>query len=855
MPAVLKLCVIRLRVSQKESAVKISLNWIKSLNNAYQCAADPMPDGINALVEKIGAQLGAVEEVSDLGKKYKGIVVAKVVRCQKHPNADKLSVCLINDGRRVKNVKRDKNGLVQVVHGANNVEAGQLVAWLPPGVTVPSTHDREPLILESRNLRGVISHGMVGSAKELALGDDHEGILVIDQLAKPGQPFVEVYGLDDYIIDIENKMFTHRPDCFGFLGIARELAGIQGMVFRSPKWYLDDKTASTHKTDSQLLKVKKKAGRLVPRFMMQIVKNVKVGPSPIWIQAKLGSVDVRPINNIVDSTNATMLETAQPLHAYDYDKVKALSGAGRAQIVVRQAKKGESLKVLGGKVVKLSGEEIVIATDKVVIGLAGVIGGADTEVDHGTKNIILECGTFDMNVTRKTAMTHGLFTDAATRFTKNQSPHQNDKVLAYAIRQLTDVAGGSEAMTIYDLKPELPKLAEVRLTAEFVNQRLGLKLSPAQIKKLLDNVEFTVKVQANQLNVKAPFWRTDIAIAEDIVEEVGRLYGYDQLPLTLPKRDLSAAPINRMLNFKHRLSEIMRQTGANEVKTYSFVHGSLLKKAGQDPKNSYHIRNALSPQLQYYRQTLGLNLIEKVHPNIKAAYDNFALFEIGKCYFKGELDKDSLPEELERIALVVASKHRDGSAYFEAKKLCNYLLNELGIDSFEYEPVTAGYKPTRATYYEPSRSAHLRIAGRMAGWVGEFKPQVATEFKLPQFCAGFDLHIEEMLLNASANFYQPLNRFPALEQDFCLRAEAKYNYAQLEAFMRQRLNVATGKHGISYTISAIDIFRKPNDKEHNQTTWRINFWHPERTLTTDEINTLLDIIAKAAKTKLKAVRI
>ncbi len=193
-----------------------------------------MPDGIDTLVEKIGAQLGAVEEVIDLGKKYQGIVVAKVVKCEKHPNADKLSVCLIDDGKTVKNVKRNKDRLVEVVCGAPNVAAGQLVAWIPPGVTVPSTEDKESFVLEAREIRGVVSNGMIASAKELALGDDHSGIVVIDEPAKPGQPFAEVYGLNDYIIDIENKMFTHRPDLFGMLGIARELAGI-GIVDQGEK--------------------------------------------------------------------------------------------------------------------------------------------------------------------------------------------------------------------------------------------------------------------------------------------------------------------------------------------------------------------------------------------------------------------------------------------------------------------------------------------------------------------------------------------------------------------------------------------------------------------------------------------
>src|SRR3989344_2724669 len=255
--------------------MKVSVNWIRDINDKYQCSADPMPKGINALVEKIGAQLGAIDEVIDLGKKYQGIVVAKVIKCQKHPNADKLSVCLIDDGKAVKNAKRDKEGLVGVVCGAPNVAAGQLIAWIPPGITVPATADKEPFVLEAREIRGVISNGMIASQKELDLGDNHTGILVIEDAnskvqtpkIKPGMPFADVYELDDHIIDIENKMFTHRPDLFGMLGIGRELAGIQGHVFKSPPWYREDAQIpkSNARNDHKLL-IKNGLPKLVPRF-------------------------------------------------------------------------------------------------------------------------------------------------------------------------------------------------------------------------------------------------------------------------------------------------------------------------------------------------------------------------------------------------------------------------------------------------------------------------------------------------------------------------------------------------------------------------------------------------------------
>lgn len=827
--------------------MKVSVNWIKSIVETEQTSANLIPKDINSLVEKIGGQLGAVEEVIDVGKRYQGIVIAKVVKCDKHPNADKLSVCMIDIG---------KAKPIQVVCGAPNVAVGQLVAWIPPGVAVPSTFDKEPLVLEAREIRGVISNGMIASPKELGISDEHEGILVIDKDAKPGDDFAELYRMDDFIIDIENKMFTHRPDCFGMLGIARELAGIQRIVFRSPKWYLGDKTTGSHKTDDKLLSVKNEIPNLVSRFMMQIIKNVEVHQSSVHIQATLSRVGVRPINNVVDATNYFMLETAQPIHAYDYDKVKKLSTGSSAHIVVRTAKKGEKLTLLGGKKVRLDGEEVVIATNRQAIGLGGVMGGAETEVDENTKNIILEVGTFDMNVTRLTAMHHGLFTDAATRFTKNQSPWQNDRVLPRTIDEIIHEAGGMPARTIYDLKGQLPEPSAVKVNHDFINKRLGLNLSARKMAKLLENVEFSVRLSGDSLTVRAPFWRMDIEIPEDIVEEVGRLYGYDHLPLELPPRDLAPAELDPMLGFKSRLRDILSAAGANEVLTYSFVDESLLRVVSQDPKDTYHIRNALSPDLQYYRLSLTPSLLEKVHPNIKAGFDEFVLFEIGKSHMKSVLDTEKLPQELERLSVVVASKNgQAGAPYFAAKKFCDYLLRALRISGVSYEPLNPATERRTVPYYEVARAANIKLDGKVIGRIGEFKSSVAQAMKLPKFCAGFDLHTDELLKSASSIEYRPLNRFPSLAQDFNLRSSVELVYARLSDFLDAELDSAVREQGYGYAVEPIDIFQRPGDKTHKQTTWRITLWHPDRTLTTDETNELLDRIADKAFKKLKAERV
>jgi phenylalanyl-tRNA synthetase beta chain len=824
--------------------MKVSLSWIKKFASIDLSAEE--------LVEKIGAQLGAVEEVIDVGKKYEDLLVAKVVKCEKHPNADKLSFCLIDDGKANKTVKRDADGLIEVVCGAPNVKAGQQVVWIPPGAAVPNTYDKEPFVIEAREIRGKISNGMLASPKELALGDNHEGILVLED-GKPGDDFAKAAGLDDFVVDIENKMFTHRPDCFGMLGVAREIAGVQRRPFKSPDWYREDAALPADGRKNVLkLTVKNELADLVPRFCAVAIKDVKVQTSPAWLQARLSSVGVRPINNIVDITNFFMLETAQPLHAYDYDKVKT------GILGVRWGEKGEELKLLGGKTIKIDHQAIVITDGSQPIGLGGVMGGADTEVDETTKNIILECASFDMNTTRRTAMAYGLFTDAATRFTKNQSPRQNMAVLVKAVDDIQRIAGGRQASPVVDEKRLKEAVRPIETTEKFINSRLGLGLSAAAIKKILENVEFKVEAKSS-LKITVPFWRTDIEIPEDIVEEVGRLYGYDKLPQNLPGRTIRPADKNQLMEFKDKVRAALARFGANEALTYSFVHSNLLKKAGQDVTSAYKLSNALSPSLQYYRFDLIPSLLDKVHPNIKAGYDNFALFEIGKGHDKDHKDEAGLPQEFELLGLVYTASAKakpSGSAYYQAKEYLVQLAKELGVELL-FAPIEKLPNAPIAQPYEPQRAAMVSTAsGQYLGIIGELKESVRRQLKLSDHTAAFEIDIQALSRAVPAvKDYQPLPRFPQTYQDLCLKTSDELSYQQLTDFLIGELKKASNEHGYKFEVEPLDIYRAGDSKSSKQTTWRISLWHEERTLTTEETNKLMDRIADSAKNQLNAERI
>ena len=854
--------------------MKLSTGLLKFINQHYNSAGDPAPEGPDALMHRIGAQLAAVEEFTNFGKKFEEVIIVKVVSCEDHPNADRLHVCKVDDGGKAQNVDRDDQGLVQDVCGAPNVHADMLAAWLPPGSTVPNTVVADPFVLEAREIRGVVSNGMMASPKELALGDGHEGILEVNADypgVAPGVLFVDAYHLrDDFVIDMENKMFTHRPDCFGWLGLAREIEGIHRRPYKSPEWYRINPDFPSLETDELKLEVRNELPDLVPRFAAITLSNVKVGPSPVWLQVDLARAGLRSINNIVDYTNFYMLETGQPLHAYDYDKVKALSNGDQATIVVRYPNDGEKLTLLNGKEIEPRQEAIMIATDKQLIGVGGVMGGGETEVDNDTKNIILECANFDMYSIRRTSMAHGLFTDAVTRFNKGQSPLQNLAVLAKIVSEIREFASGKVASALVD-DNHVPQEAQERgslhapvsVDVKFINDRLGWNLSADEMAGLLANVEFKVHVNGSSLMVTAPFWRTDIEIPEDVVEEVGRLYGYDHLNLELPIRNLTPAAKDPLVKLKTDLRHKLSAAGANEVLTYTFVHGNLIDKVGQNRDIAYQLSNALSPDLQYYRLSLTPSLLDLVHPNIKAGQGQFALYEINKAYSQTEVDEDGLPRELTRLSLVFAADDKTaqanyaGSPYYQARY---YLAQLYGARFKDIELVSlasadmSGHEITiqMTKPYEPNRSAALVRGGKVVGVVGEYRPAVAKALKLPAFTAGFEVFVSS--LNSQQSPYQQLPKFPKVEQDICLKVPAGTSYAQVFDFVNQHLeqNRPDKTH---HSLSPVDIYQKEDDKDHKQITLRLKLASFDRTLTDVEVNKLLDDVATAAKTELGAERI
>lgn len=856
--------------------MKVSINLAQFYSNVDLASIDH-----DVLLERVGSQLGAVEESIEFTPKYKDVVVARVVNVRDHPNADRLHVCLVDDGGVVKNVERDQDGLVQVVCGAPNVRDGIYVAWLAPGVTVPSSlNDDEPFVLSARELRGVLSNGMLASPKELDINDDHDGILEInpDEVGKEpkaGEPLTNYYGLDDFVIDCENKMFTHRPDCFGNLGVARELAGISGLKFKSPDWYLTE--PRFEKNNSIKLNIINDVKKLVPRFMAVAVDNIHVHKSPIWMQASLARVGIKSINNVVDVTNYIMHLTGQPMHAFDYDKLAKLNSS-TVSLGPRLAKKGEKLTVLGGKNIELDDNDLVIVSGDKAVALAGVIGGAETEVDEHTTKIVIECATFDMFNIRRSSMRHGLFTDASTRYTKGQSPLQNDRVLAYALKLFSEHANGKQASAVYDVHANLDQPSDVSVTADFINKRLGTDLSTKEITEILERVEFeilNVPANKNVIHVRPPFWRTDIEIAEDVVEEVGRIYGFSKLPLALPSRPAKAGEQGWITKLSHETRQTLASLGANEALTYSFVDGKLIQNAGQNVERAYHLRNALSPDLQHYRLSLSPSLLDKVAMNIRSDRirndDNeFAIFEIGKAHNRDYVNEKhysheaGVPEEMMNLCLVVsaddktAARKYNGSAYYLAKHFLRALTQNLSI-KIKFAPydnhLLAGnaWLEEVAKPFEPNRSALVvDNEGNVWGVVGEFNSKIKKALKLPDFTAGFEIDL--MLLKEKYETYEQLSQYPKIQQDITLEVKGDVLFGDVFIELETALMESAGAKSVDIKLIEKDIF-KSEEAETKRFTFRVWLISNSRTMTIEESNKIIDDAINKVSGTCDAVRI
>ena len=770
--------------------MKISLNEIKKLVKIPKDVSD------EDLIRLIGARLVEVEGTEDWSEKYKGIKIVKVISCEPIPETH-LHLCQIDCGEKV-----------QVVCGAPNVHEGMFAAWIAPGCIVPETFGTpEPFEISSRKLHGYESSGMLAAADELALGEDHAGIIEIDPDmpgVKPGASFAEVFDLNDIILDIENKSLTHRPDCFGLVGFAREVAGILGIRFEAPQ---DDYHFEIANIDNNV--VIKTDSDLCPRYTCAVI-DFSEPPRNNYFTASdafLSKAGMHTISPIVDVTNIVMLKTGQPLHAFDYDKFIKVGGKDTPEIIVRAAKNGEKLELLDGKTIECDESDILITSNDVPVALAGAMGGMSTAIDESTSRIIIESATFSLYHLRKTQMKHGIFSEAITRFTKGQPASQTFSALSRAIELLN-----VDPLEIADEYPNPLETPPIEVSVEEINSLLGTNYKKDLIIKTLENVGLTCKKDTDELFVEVPAWRTDLHIKEDIIEEVGRLLGFDNIPLDFPKRPFIGAKIDPMLELKNRIRNILSdRLNAHEVLTYSFVSKALQEKFGEDPKDSYEIVNSISPELECFRQSLVPSLLEKVQENQKAGYKDFALFEMNQVSKKSlGLTHEDVPVMKNDLALVVTGD------YYQAKAYLMELLKELGYN--------------------------LDLLSKLQ----ELPPSLLKKFKLEGPIAYFEINLDELLEKLPETVAKNLrfSRFPAVYRDVTVQIDEDTPYQIVYGAINQTLE----KTGLIYELTPVSIYEpKENLKKTKNLSFRLILNSEEKTLNSEEISAIMGEIERGIK--------
>ena len=807
----------------------ISLNKIKQYVGSI-----PVSD--EELVKLIGSRLVEVEGVMDMAEKYRGAYLAKVVTCEDIPDTH-LHLCQIDAGPELnQKFSTLDSGLVQIVCGAPNVRAGIIAVWLTPGSIVPDTFGGENFVLGARKLRGYESFGMLAGPDELGLSSDHNYIAEIDsELGRPGQTLVEVFDLNDQILDIENKSLTHRPDTFGLVGFAREVSGILGQKFSEPVSF--DQTVDGL---SDEISIEIADEKLCPRYSACLV-NVSdlnlanpVSPefSDLYPMTKdsvlLAKSGMNSVNPIVDATNLTMLELGQPLHAFDYDKFVKIGGLDHAKIIVRAARIGESLILLDGKTIELNSNDIVITSNDIPVALAGAMGGESTKIDASTTRILLESATFSLYNLRKTQMAHGIFSEAITRFTKGQPAVNTIPAIKDCLTKL-GVKSGAELRFADSLKQDLSEI-QVAVKVSEINQLLGSHYDEALMIQTLENVGFKVTSDSEKLLVTAPLWRTDIHIKEDIIEEVGRLLGFDNLPLSLPVRPFIGAEKNAMFELKTTLRNLLSlELGLHEVLTYSFISKKLLERVGENTENAYEITNSISPELQLFRTSITPSLLEKVRENQKAGFADFSLYEMNQVAKKSlGLNSDQTPKMQHHLAVVSTAD------YYYSKQILENLADKLGLN-FELRAFTDG---ENSSYFEPKRAAKILLSGTQIGCLGELKNSVKTALKLKDI-SSLELELEAILGQKSSDKrIKEFSRFPAVNRDLTVKISEETPFALVENAI---LEVLKGQTSLVFHLTATSIYQAEGADTKNL-SFHLNFASTEKTLLSEEISAIMNSI-------------
>lgn len=793
--------------------MKLLYNWLREF-----VPIEISPQETAAVLARLGFEIAGVQS---FGGSLEGVVTAEIREVGKHPNADRLSVCRVSDGRQD----------YSVVCGASNVRAGLRVPLARIGATLPNG-----LTIKTAQLRGVESHGMICSAQELGVAEKSEGILELDPSLPVGIDIRQALGLDDTLIEIE--VTPNRRDVLSVMGAARELAAALALPLKMP----EPRVRELDMANS--LVVSNEAMDLCPRYIARTIRDIHVGASPGWIAQRLTRCGVRPINNIVDITNYVMLELGQPLHAFDAAKLK-----GR-QIKIRRAKAGERLLLLDGRTVELPEGLLVIADEAEPVALAGVMGGETSSIRTETRELVLESAAFHPPAIRETGKTLSVASDSSYRFERGTDWNMVAFASRRAAQLIQELAGGLGFKPLEKAGPP-PAPRGIKLRTDRIRQFLGAELKEASAAAHLRRLGCEINTGTAQLLVNTPSWRLDITTEADLMEEIARLHGYDNIPTRFPSIRLTAIPEDSGWSFERRIARLLAGFGLSEAANYTF--SSLQQAApfipglGQKPDaRPVALANPLSQDQAVLRTSLLPALLQNAVLNFHHHTPGVRLFEMGRIFYK---DADEIHEQ-RRLGLLLGGEgigahwrqKKRKADYFDLSGLMETLLAALHVPQIKTSPF-------RVSFFHPKRSSMIISGSAVLGWLGEIHPDIAQSLDTSEPLIGAELDMTALRRVTPATVaYKPFSPFPPVHRDLSVAAPLTVAYEKIS----QTLRSSAGS--ILESVSLIDLYQ--GDKigpDRRSLTLSLLFRHPERTLSDAEVEKAMRKMLEELEKKCEAV--
>ena len=806
--------------------MQVSISWLKDYIDFEESA--------EMLAEKYTMAGIPVENVIRADEGMEKVVTGKIAQLTAHPDSDHLQVCQMDVGT---------GELLQIVTGAPNVKAGQIVPVALVGAHLPNGQK-----ISKGKLRGVASNGMLCSADELRLDlenlpeEQKTGIYILPEDTAVGVPAKDVLGLDDVVLEFE--LTANRGDCFSVFGLVREAAVLTG---NAPKWpeikVREDDAAKA----ADMVKIGIDAPELCSRFSARVLKNVKLGPSPAWMQQRLAGAGIRSINNVVDVTNFVMVELGQPMHAYDYDAV-----AGHS-LTARRAVAGENLHTLDDSSRLAKGDELVIADAEKAAGLAGIMGGLETEITEKTTTVVLEAASFNGASIRRTARACGLHSEASGRFERGVDVTKTVRALDRAAQLLQDMGACTVTQGVVDVYPVKKEEASVTFTAEQINQRLGTEIPADKMTAILASLGFGVQSQGGGYQVSVPSWRNDVSCMEDLSEEVARIYGFENIPSSLPHGRVMQGRQSDVQNFTDKIKSVLTGLGMNEELSFSFTHPSMFDKlqipADSPLRQAVPIMNPLTDEYPLVRTTLLSSIFENTVRNFSRKNEDIRLFEVAPVFYPKALPIAEQPREVLKLAGLIMGRRnalgwnqgKEEVDFYDMKGIVEELLAQLSIANYTVE---AGEHHAM----HPGKTALFKKGREVIAAVGEVHPAVAAAFGIPKKMFIFEMDIKTLMKYTAKGFHcELLPKYPAISRDLAMLVDTDIAAGEIEQ--------AIVKNGGKFLreVTLFDVYTGKQIAEGKKSlAFAIKFQSGDRTLTDEEADASFRNILSAVESKFHA---